>query len=155
MAIGHLLKPAGRYFTSAIKNIGKPGSINVTNIALGAGFSLFDIYRYRKEAPDRPMSEAALKAAGIFTLWTFFPQAGFIYTFGKGALDLGTAIGRVAGATMPSPGYREGLGGNFFDNQAKATMRRRAVAALQASRINAHSVLGSEARRIGRGYFEY
>lgn len=42
--------------------------------------------------------------------------------------------------------YRPGFGGNFQDSQSGYTMRQRSVQAMQQSKINARSVLGSEAK---------
>lgn len=42
--------------------------------------------------------------------------------------------------------YQGNFGGNFRDSQGGYTMRQRGVAAMQQSKLNARSVLGSEAR---------
>lgn len=42
--------------------------------------------------------------------------------------------------------YNAGFGGNYLDTHNAATMRQRGVQAMQASKLNARSVLGSEAR---------
>ena len=42
--------------------------------------------------------------------------------------------------------YRPGFGGSYNDTQNAYTMRQRGVQAMQASKMNARSVLGSEAR---------
>lgn len=46
--------------------------------------------------------------------------------------------------------YKAGFGSGFNDNYATATMRQRGVQALQQSKMNARSVLGSEARAFHR-----
>jgi hypothetical protein len=46
--------------------------------------------------------------------------------------------------------YRSNFGGNYQDTQQAYTMRQRAVQAMQQSRMNARSVLGSEARTLHR-----
>lgn len=46
--------------------------------------------------------------------------------------------------------YHAGFGGNFNDTQQAYTMRQRGVQALQQSKMNARSVLGSEARTFHR-----
>lgn len=46
--------------------------------------------------------------------------------------------------------YHAGFGGNFNDTQQAYTMRQRGVQALQQSKMNARSVLGSEARTYHR-----
>lgn len=46
--------------------------------------------------------------------------------------------------------YKAGFGSGFNDNYATATMRQRGVQALQQSKMNARSVLGSEARTFHR-----
>lgn len=149
-----MINVAGRYITSKIKNPGAIGNKLFTAVTAGI-FTHLDRERYLRDNPNMSKLEATAKAVGTFAMWTFFPQIGWITTFGPTAVQLGGALGRMVGAHVPEPGYRQGLGGNFFDNPAKATMRRRAVAALQESKVRANSVLGSEARRIGRGYFEY
>ena len=70
-----------------------------------------------------------------------------------------TTVGAIGGAVMQSAMdhhrygkqqiqkyYRPGFGGNYQDTQAAYTMRQRGVQAMQASKLNARSVLGSEAR---------
>lgn len=42
--------------------------------------------------------------------------------------------------------YRPGFGGNYQDTQQAYTMRQRSAQALQQTKMNARSVLGSEAR---------
>lgn len=46
--------------------------------------------------------------------------------------------------------YRSNFGGNYQDTQQAYTMRQRAVQSMQESRMNARSVLGSEARTLHR-----
>lgn len=46
--------------------------------------------------------------------------------------------------------YRSNFGGDFQDTQQGYTMRQRAIMAMQQSRTNARSVLGSEARAMHR-----
>lgn len=46
--------------------------------------------------------------------------------------------------------YKSNFGGNYQDTQQAYTMRQRGVQAMQASRMNARSVLGSEARTLHR-----
>jgi len=46
--------------------------------------------------------------------------------------------------------YKSNFGGNFQDTQQAYTMRQRGVQAMQQSRMNARSVLGSEARTLHR-----
>lgn len=46
--------------------------------------------------------------------------------------------------------YKSNFGGQYQDTQQAYTMRQRGVQAMQASRMNARSVLGSEARSLHR-----
>lgn len=46
--------------------------------------------------------------------------------------------------------YRANFGGNFQDSEQGATMRQRSMQAINESRMNARSILGSEARSLHR-----
>lgn len=97
----------------------------------------------------------ALKDAVIQgAAWTVAPEimnAQMLY-------DLGSSIGPALVEKYKrdkfawKEGFKHNMGGRgFADTQASATMRQRAVQAIQGSRLNARSALGREASLMHQG----
>lgn len=122
--------------------------------ALALGGAAYDVYSYRKERPEKGWGEALLYGAAKYALWAYAMPVALAWSLKDVAFTAGELIGRLAYTEVRPPGYRDGLGRGVLDNAAKATMRQRAVQALQESRTRANFALGTEARRISRGYFE-
>lgn len=124
--------------------------------AIGIGGTLFDAYTYKQAHKKADIAEVALYTGMNYLLWTHFSSVMLAWTF----KDIAGMAGRAAVSTyLKTPraiGSRPGgiIGNGFLDNAAKATMRQRAVQAIQESRMRANYALGSEARRISRGYFD-
>lgn len=141
-----MLRAIGGYVTKRYKpNLGH---------ALAGAATAYDVYSYRQTHPDRGWAEAALYGAGMYALWTYAAPVALAWTFKDVTKAVGSAVTRLVFSEVAPPGYREGIGRGFLDSAAKATMRQRAVQALQESRSRANFILGTEARRISRGYFE-
>lgn len=125
---------------------------------LNVGFAAADTYSYRKEHKDASTASIIAHGALTFALWQYATPIALAWSLKDVALAAGKGIGNLwwqSITNIPGPGYRAGIGNGFMDTQPKATMRQRAVQALQDSKMRVNSVLGSEARRISRGYFEY
>ena len=122
--------------------------------ALALGGAAYDVYSYRKERPEKGWGEALLYGAFKYALWTYAMPIALAWSLKDVAFTAGEFVGRLLHTEVKPPGYRDSLGRGVLDNAAKATMRQRAVQALQESRTRANFALGTEARRISRGYFE-
>lgn len=124
--------------------------------ALSVGLTALDISQRRRENPKMSLTEAVARTALDLVLWKVATPVMLGVTVGSLLYNAGVAIGKRAFTYRPMPGERPGnaIGRGFFDNAAKATARRRAVAAMQESKMAINYALGSEARRISRGYFD-
>lgn len=123
---------------------------------LTVGLTAWDVASRMKENPKEGLVGAAGRAAFDLLLWKVASPVMWGLSFGQLAYTLGGILGQRAFTYRPTPGVRNGnsIGRGFFDNAAKATARRRAVAAMQESKMAVNFALGSEARRISRGYFD-
>lgn len=141
--------------TQAARAIGRGGSGFVLGTIFNTVDALNTIRIRRKENPNESMTRAV--AAGAVSwgvrqaLWGVASPLMFAHSFGQ----LGTTLGEVAytayrqGPTARN--YNPNFGGRYQDTEVAATMRQRGVAAIQNSRMNARSVLGSEARSLHFG----
>jgi hypothetical protein len=134
----------------AIKNhILSPGGV------INIGFSVND-FAGRMKRGERP-GEALLKTAGHFVAGEFISG----YWWGLMVFDLAKSAGEIA-----IQGHKAGMtagidrAGHFSNVNPieignSATIRQRSLAALSQSRMNAQSVLGSEARMLHRNQVSY
>lgn len=113
----------------------------------------------RKQRPHESPLQSKIMAGGTWAvrsaMWSLMPSI----MWGKFAADIGISLGPSMAAVYkqgPShKAYNPNVGGGYFDTELNATMRQRAVSAIQNSRMNARSVIGNEARSLhgGRRWF--
>lgn len=120
---------------------------------LAIGMTALDAYTYHKDK-KADLVESVAYAGLMYIGWSAFAPVMWAWTLKDVAAALGAGVARTAYSKKTPLGYREGIGRGFMDNAAKATMRQRAVQALQESRMRGNMILGREASRISRGYFE-
>lgn len=114
------------------------------NHAIGVGMMTAMELTNPNIKPGEALVRGAFYAAGEALL----PGFGLLTTVGA----LGGAIGGSAidhakyGKQKIQKYYRPGFGGDYQDTQQAYTMRQRSAQALQQTKMNARSVLGSEAR---------
>lgn len=150
-------RAAGNLFWNYAKDkAGSSVSVGLVGGGLNVAGALFDAYQYKKSRPKADWTEMALYTGINYVLWSSFAPVMLAWALKDVAGALGSAAMQAYLRTPRIPGSRPGgvIGRGFFDNAAKATMRQRAVEAIQESRIRANYALGSEARRISRGYFD-
>jgi len=135
------------------KKLGGGGSI------VSGGFFLWDAFStYQEERRQNPQG-STLAAAGKAALTMAAWELPFTRPFMWAAMlaDVGEAVGGAAvslyyqGLANRKGYYAGNFGGRFHDNEIRATMRQRGLAAIQESRLNARTILGSEARALHRG----
>lgn len=109
----------------------------------------------RKENPNgNPLAHMG-QAALTWAAWEMPATKPFMWA--NTLADIGQAAGGAAvdlyyqGLANRKGYYAGNFGGNFHDNDIRATMRQRGLAAIQQSRLNARTILGSEARALHRG----
>jgi hypothetical protein len=120
--------------------------------ALSVGFGLYDYNSRLKEgqSPGRAFGGAVAETL----LWELpitrpFMMAGMVG-------ELAEAGGKFAvekyydGLSNRRGRYMGNFGGRYDDNEIRGTMRQRGMAAIQESRLNARTILGSEARSLHR-----
>lgn len=98
--------------------------------------------------PNVSTSDALVRGAFNFAADALIPGFYQIQAI-AGAAKLGTELAmdhKKYGKGKIQKYYQSGFGGNYKDTQNAYTMRQRGVQAMQASKMNARSVLGSEAR---------
>jgi len=148
-----MIRLIGGYVTKRLAGGAAVGSV------INVGIAASDAYKYKREHKDASTVGAFARGALTFALWQYATPIALAWSLKDVASAIGKGIGNLwwqSITNVPGPGYRTGIGSGFFmDTQPKATMRQRAVQALQDSKMRVNSVLGSEARRISRGYFEY
>jgi hypothetical protein len=121
----------------------------------GGAWMAKDFYNETKAAGKNPSVMGAVGKAALYTALYELPLTAPLM-WGKDMLEIGSAIGGAATEMWNNaPGanaqwYQPNMGGHFQDTEEGATMRRRGLAAIQSSQMNARSVLGSEARRLHR-----
>lgn len=131
-------------FGSAVKGGMASG---LASHALGIGMNI----GFQKMSGDST-GEAVVKGAAWYAAEKFVPGAMLLSTL----VDVGKAgyemyhDDKLYGQGRIQQYYRGNFGGNFNDTQQAYTMRQRGVQALQQSKMNARSVLGSEARTFHR-----
>lgn len=117
---------------------------------------LYDaVSTYQELRRENPQGNALLQAgrAGLQALaWGLPVTQPFMWA---GLLsDVGEAVGSAAvnlyyqGVANRKGYYAGNFGGRFLDNEIRATMRQRGLAAIQEARLNARTILGSEARSL-------
>lgn len=114
------------------------------NHALGVGMATMG----EMANPNISTSEALVRGAFYAAGEALVPGFGMLTMVG-GAAKMGMESyidHKRYGKSKIQNNYRPGFGGNFTDTQQAYTMRQRGVQAMQASKMNARSVLGSEAR---------
>ena len=129
-------------------NIVKGGmAAGFANHAIGVGMNI----GFQKLAGDSN-GEAVVKGAAWYVAEKFVPGAMMLPVL----VDVAKAgyemyhEDKLYGQGKIQQYYRGNFGGNFQDTQQAYTMRQRGVQALQQSKMNARSVLGSEARTFHR-----
>jgi hypothetical protein len=130
----------------------KVGKYLTLGSAFNVGIGAYEAYSYKQEKPERGWGEAAVYGASQFALWTY----AFPFALGWTLKDAAKGVGQAAGSLYMKNNFNIGdpnMGGHFLDNANKATMRQRGLHAIQSSRMNARSVLGSEARHLTNGRF--
>lgn len=98
--------------------------------------------------PNVSTGQALVRGAFNFAAGAMLPgyyQIQAVAGIGKVASEVGMDY-RKYGKGKIQKYYKAGFGGNYNDTQNAYTMRQRGVQAMQASKMNARSVLGSEAR---------
>jgi len=128
-------------------------SSKLTGGAAAFAMTALDTYSYKKEH-NADIAEALAYGGLSFVGWSMFSPLMIAWMVKDVATALGERLGKIGYSRPGGIGYREGIGRGFMDNAAKATMRQRAVQALQESRVRGNMILGREASRISRGYFE-
>lgn len=119
-------------------------AMGFVNHALGVGVST----AMEMTNPNISTSEALVRGAFFAVGETVISGFGMITTVGavaKAATESYIDYRRYGQSKMQQY-YRPGFGGQYNDTQQAYTMRQRGVQAMQASKMNARSVLGSEAR---------
>ncbi len=114
------------------------------NHALGVGMMTMG----EMANPNISMGEALVRGAFYAAGEAILPGFGLITTvsaIAKPITDSYLEYKRY-GKGQIQHAYRPGFGGNYKDTQQAYTMRQRGVQAMKASKMNARSVLGSEAR---------
>lgn len=122
-------------------------------IALNVGYAGYEAYQYKKDRPERSWLEAGVAGAAKAAVFYYLPVLTIGYELAKVTPQIGGALGAISRRNY-NPAAPN-LGGGLVDSAAKATMRQRGIQAIQQSRLHARSVLGNEARRISRAYFEH
>lgn len=128
-------------------------------LGVGSAFALLDVgMNYMedvRENPERSTAARIARAVGQWALWEIPITRPFMWA---GVLDdVGMALGMAAtqlyhqGVKNRKTAYMGNFGGYFEDNDIRATMRQRGLAAIQQARLNARSILGNEARMLHRG----
>lgn len=100
------------------------------------------------------MGSALVRGALMYAAESVVPGAFWLSTIGSvagGATQAYIEEKRHGNARIQKH-YRGNFGGEFRDSQGSYTMRQRGVAAMQQSKLNARSVLGSEARSFHTRY---
>jgi len=117
-------------------------------------------YKYRRDRfPNESAGRSALLAGSEWALHSALWYVASPIMWSKTMAELGFGLGpTLATAYKQGPStrpYNPNVGGNYFDTELNATMRQRAMSAIQNSRMNARSVLGNEARSLhgGRRWF--
>lgn len=147
MGWGAVIK-ATNNITKGTKNITR--SMGLGQHAIGMGMAV----GMGVMSSNGNMGEAILKGAGMYALEAVVPGAFMVNT----VADMGGAAATAYidhkryGNARIQKYYRGNFGGNFQDTQAGYTMRQRGVQAIQQSKLNARSVLGSEARSFHSTY---
>jgi hypothetical protein len=120
---------------------------------LNVGYAGYEAYQYKKEHAQGSWLEAGMVGAAKAAFFYYLPVLSIGYELAKAAPSLIGTIGALSRRNYnpAAPNF----GGQLIDSAAKATMRQRGVQAIQQSRLHARSVLGNEARRISRAYFEH
>lgn len=128
-------------------------------LILGVGGEALDAYTTFQDRRRRNPHESTLWSgvvagstwAARSTMWMLMPSV----MWGKFAADLGVSLApSMVAAYRQGPSsrpYNPNVGGRFMDTELNATMRQRAMTAIQNSRMNARSVLGNEARSLHGG----
>lgn len=98
--------------------------------------------------------EGAAMGGATYAIESFVPGAFWINTIGKtaGKVTQTYIEEKRHGNGRIQKNYKGNFGGEFRDSQGSYTMRQRGVAAIQQSKLNARSVLGSEARSFHTSY---
>lgn len=130
------------------------GRIGPWGTAANVGFAGYEVNRRQKEHPDESKA-MSLAAAGVqFAMWQFAWPLALGYELSKAAAPVGHAIGQAhATGWGRNHGLLHGQAGKFIDSANKATLRQRSASAVNESRENVRSALGSEARRIRRNRY--
>lgn len=123
----------------------------VVQYGLGLGMGGLTYVDYRKEHPESNAATALGYAAADAALWTAVPGLMLAKELSEGAVELGKMGYQAYQAGPSSNFYNPNMGGNYMDTELNATMRQRGVNAIQNNRLNARSVLGSEARSLHQG----
>lgn len=147
----------GRITAGGLWQRAKPHVFSAGGI-ISIGTTLLDASQRRRENPNLSPGQALLGAGTTFALAELF---GWKYILGSTLVDVGKAVGEMSyQGYYAAPYQNEMLAGPFgalnpIDTAQMATMRQRSLAALAQSRMNARSILGSEARMLHRNQVTY
>lgn len=118
-------------------------TLGVKGHAIGMGMNVAG-----EKAAGRGWGEAVAHGAFWHAAGTMIKGAGLVPVAAMGVkAGVGSYLDHKRhGQSKLQPYYQGGFGGGYQDTEQAATMRQRGVQALQESKMNARSVLGSEAR---------
>lgn len=145
--------PAVKKVAGQVKKLGA-GSL------ISGGFFLFDaVSTYQESKRENPQGSTLShvgKAALTMAAWELPFTRPFMWA--NMLAEVGEAVGGAAvnlyyqGLANRKGYYAGNFGGRFHDNEIRATMRQRGLAAIQEARLNARTILGSEARALHRNH---
>ena len=124
-------------------------SNNVKAIRSAAGKLGMDAFARREFGTAAKMAGHYINTHGKFAMKAFnaVGTASIVYDLGKGVGKMmmgGVNLGKDALKSMQGSMNKPLFGAGFKDNEVAATSRSRGVMAIQNSRLNARSALGSE-----------
>jgi len=105
-------------------------------------------------AGGQSFGRAVLGEIGDLFVYEMFPGVGAAkmwYDLSVGAAEILPQVHRAKRASWAQTFEHNMAGRPFYDTEATATMRQRALQAIQRSKINARSVLGREASLMHQG----
>lgn len=146
-ATGNAVRGAGVQAKQAGKTMIKSGA---------AGFVFWggvDTWSNMQQGDD--FGTALVKGAASGMLWTVAPWTMSAITFAPMAKDLGVALynKKLERIQWWQKQHAPNFGGNYQDTQRALTMRQAAVQQIQASKLNARSALGGEAKILAERMF--
>lgn len=138
--------------SQAIDAAKRPGRGTLGKIGLGAIDGGLEYYFRRKENPDESQLVSLGVAAATSAAWYFLPHVMALkmgYDITKSGSEAIMALKDAKHDQLKYNGTAN-FGGFFMDSDTGYTARQRAMNAIQNSRLNARSTLGSEARSLHR-----